>query len=84
MAVEEMKAAPLPGMGGKCERQRNRVSFGLALLASLWAGSAGAQVVAAMATVTETVPQPDAARAMSSVSVTSSARMLPQSFQPMT
>ena len=28
--------------------------------------------------------QPDAARAMSSVSVTSSARMLPQSFQPMT
>ena len=57
MAVEELKAAPLPGMGGKCERRRNSVSFGLALLAGLWAGSAGAQVVAAMATVTETVPQ---------------------------
>ena len=27
--------------------------------------------------------QPEAARAMSSVSVTSSARMVPQSFQPM-
>lgn len=57
MLVEWFFAAPAHRWCKGRAREVAKLSLGFAVLANLWAGAAGAQVVAAVATVTETPPE---------------------------